>query len=137
MNPLLRSVLLFPLAIFAGEAFACMPAFPSEELARGGRNVLVGTVESKSFVQRPPGASVAGLSSTNNRSLAKPELLVRIRTLQLIHGKATPVITAVSPCALPLRVGERVVVATYSGRRIAFPADMYEESFRRAHAHDR
>ena len=137
MRSLRRSSFLLLIAMSAGEAFACMPAFPDEELARAGHNVLIGTVESTSFVQRPPKAAVVGLSSTNNRSLAKPEMLVRVTLIELLQGKAPATVTAVSPCALPLPAGERVVVATYRGRRVAYPAGMYEEAFRNVHGLER
>ena len=129
---ILRTSIFLLAAMTTGQVFACMPAFPSEELAREGRNILVGTVESYSFVARPKGASIPALSSTNSRSIAAPELLVKVKRIEMLEGEAPPVVTAVSPCHLPLHAGDRVVVAAYSGRRVAFPADMYEDSYRDA-----
>ena len=129
----LRTASFILLAMAAGQVTACMPAFPSEELAREGQNVLIGTVLSISFVPRPKGASVPALSSSNSLSLAAPELLVKVKKIKLLHGRVPSTVTAVSPCALPLQVGERVIVATYAGRRVAFPADMYEDSFRKVY----
>ena len=96
-----------------------MPPLPSEAFAREGRNVIIGKVDGASFVQ--------------NRNDAAPEMLIRIERLEILSGKAPIVVTAVVPCAMPLAPGERVVVATFYGRRYVYPADMYEESFRNAH----
>ena len=125
-----HTTIILLLAVLSMPASACMPAFPSEQLAREGRNVLVGTVESSSFVPRPTGTGGIPLTSSNSRSQAAPELLVKVRTLEILAGKAPALVTGVSPCHLPLQVGERVVVATYYGRRVVFPADMYEDSYR-------
>ena len=130
MTMILRTPILLLLALGSGQVLACMPAFPSDELAREGRNILIGTVESRSSVKRPEGTAVPGLSSTNSRSLAAPELLVTVKTIEILRGTAPGTVTAVSPCHLPLRSGDRVVVATYAGRRVAFPAEMYEDSYR-------
>ena len=130
MINIFRTSIVLLLALCSGQAFACMPAFPSDDLAREGRNILVGTVESYSLVKRPEGTAVPALSSTNSRSLAAPELLVKVKKIETLQGTAPATVTAVSPCHLPLRAGDRVVVATYAGRRVAFPAEMYEDSYR-------
>ena len=137
MKYLRKPALLVLALIVPSQVLACIPAFPSEQLAREGRNVVIGEVENTYPSERPVGATVAGLSSTNSRSLASPELLVKVKGIEVLTGMAPRVITAVSPCALPLQPGERVVVATYNGRRIVYPADMYEESFRAAHGRKR
>jgi hypothetical protein len=135
MTNLFRNASLLFLALFAGQAAACMPAFPSEELAREGRNILIGKVESTRVAPRPKAASAPALSSIDTRQLAAPELLVNVRMIRLLSGRAPATVTAVSPCQLPLKPGEKVVVATYSGRRVAFPANMYEESYLKVYQH--
>ena len=120
----------FPLFVLSTQVFACMPAQPSGSIAGQGRNVVVGTVQSSKFVPRPRGVSTALLSSTNSVSRDAPELLVVVTTTEIIKGVAPATVTAVSPCSLPLPDGLRVVVATYNGRRIAFPAAAWEETFR-------
>ena len=133
MSNFLRTTIFILLAIAAGPIFACTFASPSEELAREGKNILVGTVQGSTFVARPKGASTPALARTNSHSLARPELLVKVKKIEMLHGTAPPVVTAVSPCVLPVQVGDRVVVATYSGRRVAFPADWYEDSYRKVY----
>ena len=115
---------------FVSEAFACTVAPADDEFARSGRNVIIGTVVSTKFAARPSNASVGAIASTSTHQLGDFELLVKVKVRETLHGTAPSVVTAVSPCALPLQGGERVVVATYSGRRNVFPASMYEHSFR-------
>ena len=107
----------------SGAAFACTPPLPDERLAREGRNVIIGKVVSPGFTQsRPDGM---------------PEMLVKIERLEILSGRTPATVSAVSPCALPLQLGERVVVATFAGRRYVYPADMYEESFKQVHRRER
>jgi hypothetical protein len=130
MTLLRQSVLVLAVSMVIGEAAACTSPFPSKEHAREGRNVIIGVALSSARVARPAGAPAIGIASSNSMSLAAPELLVRVQVLEVIHGKAPATVTAVSPCHLPLKPGERVLVATYSGRRAVYPADWYEQSFR-------
>jgi hypothetical protein len=130
MMIIFRTSIFLLLTLGSGPVLACMPAFPSTELAQEGRNILIGTVESHRSVERPEGAAAPALFSTNSRSLAAPELLVTVKRVEVLRGTAPDTVTAVSPCHLPLRAGDRVVVATYAGRRVAFPAEMYEDSYR-------
>ena len=130
MKLLRQAAIVLAIAMATGDAAACMPAFPSDDLARDGRNVIIGVVLSSATVARPTGAPAIGITSTNSMSLAAPEMLVKVQVLEVLHGKAPATVTAVSPCRLPLKRGERVVVGTYEGRRAAYPADMYEQSFR-------
>jgi len=121
----------------AQNVHACMGAFPSESLAKKGRNIVVGTVLSTKFVERPTNAAVVGVASTNSRSLSQPEMLAKVEVQEILKGKAPGVVTAVSPCSFPLKIGERVVVATYDGRRVVFPSHMYEASFRSVYGDER
>lgn len=138
MTPLRLSQTLFAVAalLYGGSSHACMPVFPDEEYADEGRNVVIGTVEETYSKARPAGAGIP-LTSTNSYSQRAPELLVKVQVTETLRGEAPANVTAVSPCRLPLRAGDRVVVATYYGRRIAHPADMYEDSFRASVANDR
>jgi hypothetical protein len=132
-----RTTIISLLLAASAPASACMPVSPSDEFAREGRNILVGTVESTRFAERPANTGGIPLTSSNSRSQAAPEFLVKVKTLEVLGGKAPAVVTAISPCHLPLQVGERVVVATYNNRRVVFPAEMYEQSYRSAHTSGR
>ena len=111
--------LLSVVALGNGQAIACTPPFPSEAMAREYRNVILGKVDSSGFTQQ--------------RGDAAAELLIRVERLEILSGNTPGTVTAVVPCSVPLRLGERVIVATHNGRRFVYPADMYEKSFRSIH----
>ena len=109
--------------LFAGKALACQPPIPTNGFAKIFSNVAIGTIAGPGFVQRIPNA--------------EPELLFKVKRIEILSGTVPATINAVAPCGAPFNVGERVVVATYQGRRSVYPADMYEESFRAVHGRKR
>ena len=48
--------------------------------------------------------------------------------LEVLAGKAPDSFHALSPCALPIRRGERILVGRVNGMQVAFPALSTEES---------
>jgi hypothetical protein len=130
-------LLVVVLGAATGSAVACIPEPPTEALAIEAEAVSAGIIQSTSLVKRPVGAPVVGLASTNSRSLAMPELIAKVNVSDRMLGNDPGTVDAVLPCVLPLQAGERVIVATLRGRRVAFPADMYEEVFRSVYGQGR
>ncbi|RYG93487.1 MAG: hypothetical protein EON58_18210 [Alphaproteobacteria bacterium] len=114
-----KPLIVLLIAFFSGNAMACSPPPPSKAFAREGRNVIIGKVNGRGFVQP--------------REAGMPEMLISVERVELLSGKAPSVVTAVVPCAFPLALGARVVVVTFDHRRYVYPAEMYEESFRSVH----
>jgi len=117
-----RSIIAALSMLIAGEVFACQPPPPTVGFAKLFNNVVVGTIAGHGFVQRMPNE--------------EPELLFKVRKIEILSGTTPTTITAVAPCGFPLKVGERVVVGTFSGRRYVYPSD-YEGAFRTAHGRQR
>lgn len=92
---------------------------------------------------RGPSASYAQLASliVIGQAIEGREVgsgwVIRVKVNEVLKGQALENLEAISPCGLPIRGGERVVVARISESLIVHPADMYEEVFRAAAAVDR
>jgi hypothetical protein len=64
-------------------------------------------------------------------SYEAPHLRVTVRVNEALRGIAPAEISAISPCALPVREGERVVVVVFKqGYQAVYPADLAEEGLR-------
>jgi hypothetical protein len=101
------------LATLPGQSLACTPLRPSEAIGRDAERVLIGVTTSRSRMSERPF-----------------EALVDIKIVEVVKGHAVKAITAVSPCALPLKRGEKVVAVSVNKRWIAYPFDMYEKPIR-------
>lgn len=98
-------------------ALACSPAYPDESMARESKGLFVGTAISSRW------------------SDERPHLKVRVKVTEVLRGRASGEIFAISPCALPIKDGERVVVVQYEDGKydydqVVYPADMAEKVFR-------
>jgi DMSO/TMAO reductase YedYZ molybdopterin-dependent catalytic subunit len=60
------------------------------------------------------------------------QLIVRVTVNETLVGEPVRHLEAISPCALPIRDHEKVVVAHIQGKLVVYPADIYEQSFRLA-----
>jgi hypothetical protein len=52
-------------------------------------------------------------------------LLVRVAVDEVLKGNAPNALDATSPCALPVKNGEAVVVINSEGRSLAYPMEIY------------
>lgn len=94
-------------------ASACNPVTPDEAMAREASAIFVGTAMS------------------TRCSYDVPHLRVTVRVNEALRGIAPTEISATSPCALPIREGERVVVVVFKqGYRAVYPSDLAEEALR-------
>lgn len=59
-------------------------------------------------------------------------LVIRVKVNEILKGHALETLEAISPCGLPIKAGQRVVVVRIGETLIAHPADTYEEVFRAA-----
>lgn len=96
---------------------ACSPNYPNESMARESKGLFVGTAISSRWSDK------------------RPHLKVRIKVTEVLRGRASGEILAISPCALPINDGERVVVVQYEDGKydydqVVYPADMAEKLFR-------
>ena len=112
----MRNILLvLVIAVLATpHARACSPPVPTEVLAHNSDFVLVGKAT----------------QSISHEKTA--ELVVSYEVLEVLAGKAPDSFHALSPCALPIRRGERILVGRVNGMQVAFPALSTEESVRSA-----
>jgi len=118
MKTLLLALTIIFLAL-PSYVLACSPANPSESMARESKGLFIGTAISTRW------------------SDERPQLTVRVKVTEVIRGKASGEIFAISPCALPINEGERVVVVQYEDgkydyNQFVYPADMAEKIFRAA-----
>jgi hypothetical protein len=59
-------------------------------------------------------------------------LLVSVAVDEVLKGHAQKALNATSPCALPVKNGEAVVVINGEGRSLVYPIDIYEKDLRSA-----
>jgi hypothetical protein len=116
MKTLLLTLTIVSLAL-PSYVLACSPASPNESMARESKGLFVGTAISSRW------------------SDERPHLKVRVKVTEVLRGKASGEIFAISPCALPINDGERVVVVQYTDgkyeyNQVVYPADMGEKAFR-------
>jgi hypothetical protein len=101
------------LATLPGQSLACSPIRPSEAIGSDAERVLIGVTTSRSRMSGRPF-----------------EALVDINIVEVVKGGAVKTITAISPCALPFKRGEKVVAVSVNKHWIAYPSDMYEKPIR-------
>ena len=118
MKTLLLALTIVALAL-PSYVLACSPAYPDESMARESKGLFVGTAISSRW------------------SDERPHLKVRVKVTEVLRGKTSGETSAISPCALPINDGERVVVVQYEDgkydyNQFVYPADMAEKVFRAA-----
>jgi hypothetical protein len=97
-------------------SMACTPIDPSVTYARKATFAAIGY-------------------EAGQRTISFPhplQLIVRVTIDQTLFGKPVRQLEAISPCVLPIRAHEKVVVARIHGNLLVFPAESYEQSFRLA-----
>jgi hypothetical protein len=111
-----RLFILIALTVEPLASIACEPMGPSVAYAKEATFAAIGR-------------------EVGQRTLSYPhplQLIVRVTVGETLFGEPIAQVDAVSPCALPIRPHEEVVVARIHGNLVAFPADLYEQSFRLA-----
>jgi len=89
-------------------ANACTPAIPSaEHIARSSMVAY-------------------GIAISDRRDQPSTSLLVTVDVKRARKGNPPDSVEARSPCALPIKIGETVVVLLIGNDWLAYPADMYE-----------
>ncbi|GEM_PF-5017835 len=100
-----------------GNAVACTPPpFNTTEVQRA-EIVALGVVERAA----PPSSSY--------------EMAVWIQPVETLKGSAQPRMEAISPCALPMAPGQRVIVLKYRSGALAYGATEYAEALTRRALH--
>lgn len=92
---------------------ACDPATPDSNQALKATFIAQGTAEGSHWIE----------PST---------LLVRIAVVKVIKGSSPSVIEAASPCALPVKDGETVIVFNSEGRTLVYPTKIYGQDLNAA-----
>jgi hypothetical protein len=116
MKTLLLALTIVALAL-PSCVLACSPAYPDESMARESKGLFVGTAISSRW------------------SDERPNLKVRVKVTEVLRGRASGEIFAISPCALPIKNGERVVVVQYKDgqydyKQVVYTAEMAEKVLR-------
>lgn len=115
----------------AANVAACEPAPPS---ARGSDAIFVGYVTGERWPDLEAEYAGGAKASTIGNARGYPMLLLRVVQTERLKGNAPHIVEAVSPCALPIKAGERVVVSHSSGGYGVYPAAMVggEQAIRKA-----
>lgn len=113
-----RLLLVTALSAMPAVSMACTPFAPSVAYARQASFAAVGRAIS------------------NRWDSSRGDLVVRVAVDQILVGHAPNNPVGVSPCAVPINDGERVVLAEIDGELVVYPADMYARSFRQAFGKD-
>ena len=105
--------------VLSDAALACTPALLGVTEARRAEAVFIG-------------------EATRLQSV-KPnfDLFVYVTPSETLKGRAEKSVRAQSPCAAPIDLGQRVVVAAWRGKFYVYPAKEYEGRFREAFRYGR
>jgi hypothetical protein len=92
---------------------ACEPASPNTNQAISARFIVRGRAMESRWVQ-------------------PATLLVHVAVENVIKGRAPTALDATSPCALPVKDGETVIVFNNDGESLVYPIAVYEQDLRSA-----
>ena len=112
MNKITLAI-VFLLASLPIQSLACSPILPSEAIGRDADRVLIGVT-----------------TGNSRKSKNFYEALVDIKITEILKGQTANTVTAISPCSLPFKKGEKVVVVSINHQWIVYSADFYEKPIR-------
>ena len=131
MNHLPTILLVVFSFAFTANVAACQPAPPS---VRNSDAIFVGYVTGERWPDLEAEYSGGMKASTVGNARGYPLLMLRVVQTERLKGDAPQIVEAISPCALPIEAGERVLVSHLDGEYRIYPADMpgYEQAVREA-----
>lgn len=111
------------IALFSAHADACSSAPPN---VKDASSLFLGYATG--LRQPDLEAEYLGGESANVTGMARgyPLLLVRVAQTESLKGRAPKIVEATSPCALPIVIGDKVLVAQLQGEFVAYPADFLD-----------
>ncbi|WP_139202465.1 hypothetical protein [Frateuria terrea] len=120
----MNRTLIFSFAISAlcltPKAIGCIPFPPSVEKSDA---IFLGYVTGERWPDLEEKYNPIAKTGLTTEALGYPVLLFRVVQTEQLKGTAPRVVEAISPCALPIRAGERVVVSHDGEKYWAYPAD--------------
>jgi hypothetical protein len=116
---------------FAAGSAACEPGPPDVQSAEA---IFVGYVTGERWPDLEAQYAGGAKASAVGTARGYPLLILRVVQTESLAGASPQIVEAVSPCALPINAGERVVVWRNDGKYSAYPAALAggEKAVRRA-----
>jgi hypothetical protein len=122
MKQMFNIVMALCAASLPPQAMACEPGPPDVQAADA---LFVGYVTGERWPDMENEYLRGANASKVGNARGYPMLLLRIAQTESLKGHAPDVVEAISPCALPIQAGERVLVEHSKGEYRVYPSNLF------------